>query len=1012
LSEVQSGVLACFEHQEYPYEELIDALRLERTLNRHPLFDVMLAYQNFEASSLELPDLTLSSYPSAHKVSKFDLVMIVTEVDDELSLSFGYSTELFKEETIKRFAHYFKNLVKNVISTPSAHLSALEVMGQKERRQLLEDFNATTAEYPHDKSLITLFEQQVKVTPKNIALVFHQTRVSYQQLNERANQVARCLTNKSALPGEVIGLMLERSVEMIIGMLGIMKAGCAYLPLDPGQPEQRICTMLEDCGVRLTFAEQTNNLYDQYTELVDIRDEAIQRQSKEDLGIELPPDGLAYVIYTSGSTGKPKGVKVGHRSVVNLIYSQAAMFGIDQTDRILQFSTILFDASVEQIWLALLKGSSLILIDRESLINEVKFNDYISNQKVTHLHTTPSFLGSIRLRMPNSLKRVLAGGEVCAPLLAQKFWEDYTFYNEYGPTEATVTSVICEVTEDVYVNRNIPIGVPIKNTSVYLLAKDGTLLPKGVKGELFIGGDGLALGYMNDEKLTKESFIPNPFHPGGRLYRTGDLARWSSDGALQFLGRQDDQVKIRGFRIELGEIEHQLATHDQLQEVVVMSRELEGEKHLVAYYVSEEPLSPDVMRSYLLNKLPDYMLPGYYVHLDRFPLNSSGKVNRKALPSPEVLEQDNYEPASNELEHKLVAIWSEVLKLDPGTISVTKSFFELGGHSLRAAVMVNSIIKSLHVEVPLTVVFSSPTIKLIAQKISHIKATNSLRSDDKLVLISQNMSATVHNNLFMVHDGSGDVHSYIELAASIDKYNCWGLRYDMLNPYAPQNVTIEDLAQKYIERIQKIQPKGPYHILGWSVGGLIAYEIVRQLELMDKEVEKLFIIDAQLPLTKKKTPNAEKPHFSLREEKKFIMELLSFENEQIEAHDSIEDLWTWVVNRFEELDDNGLEMRSLVPETFYPLIPHYKVLEPKDLATYVNTIRTLDTTILNYQLGKNLNTSLVYIKARNSEVNTKGLLHYFNEKVIYREIAGDHFSIFQQPMVNELIKTVLENLYS
>ncbi|MDW3194572.1 MAG: amino acid adenylation domain-containing protein [Cytophagales bacterium] len=728
LSAIQSMTLASFDHQGYQYEELIDALKIERDTSRNPLFDVMFAYQNFEESSLQMPGLKLSSLNNGQSVSKFDLTLTVSESVEQLFLEFEYSNELFERETIERFVTYFNNVVTTIISNPEIRLSHIEVISASEKYQLLHKFNDTKADYPREETLASLFDRQVRATPDNLALIHNQIEISYRELDEKSNRLAYLLKSKGVGEGSVIGLMLDRSVGMIIGLLGILKAGGTYLPLDTSQPEKRNTDILQQSDATLLLTSTHDRFaYESYIDVVTLDEPNIYPGDERDLKISsFSSSGIAYIIYTSGSTGKPKGVMVSHRSVINLVHSQKETFGISDDERILQFSNIVFDASMEQIWLALLSGSTLVLASREVILNHENFNDYISDFNITHLDVTPSFLENLDSDFHPTLRRIVIGGERCKVQIADELWKKYKVYNAYGPSEATVTSI--EYLIDRPLNERIPIGRPINNTVVYVLDVHQQLLPKGVGGELYIGGDCLAAGYLNDKELTREKFVANPFRPGERMYRTGDLARWLPDGNIEFLGRIDDQVKIRGFRIELGETEHHLTSHDQVNKAIVLAKEKDGENFLVAYYVAEEALETMGLRDYLSGNLPDYMVPAYYVHLDKVPLNANGKVDKKALPDAEIGSTYSYVAPSNATEEQLVGIWGEVLKLDKEVIGVTRSFFELGGHSLKATLLVNKIFKEMNVEVPLREVFRESTVHKMAE---YIENEMWIRKNDK-----------------------------------------------------------------------------------------------------------------------------------------------------------------------------------------------------------------------------------------------------------------------------------------
>jgi amino acid adenylation domain-containing protein len=714
LSVVKSKTLSCFENQAYQLETLIDELKIERDTSRNPLFEVMFSYENFEPSVLELPGLTYSAHSIGHSVAKFDLTLLVHEYEGRLFLNFGYATDVFKKETIEKFTVYFKKLVSSIISDTNKKIADLEMLPIDEKKKLLYEFNANQLPCPTHKTIVDLFEEQLLKTPDNTAVLWDKKRLTYTDLNEKVNQLANHLMENGVKAHMVVALKMERSLEMIIGLLAILKTGAAYLPIDPSLPGQRILQMLEDSKtMHLLTDEDEQNSYKQFVNVINVHHPEIERCNKNNVRVLINPADVAYVIYTSGSTGKPKGVMIMHSAVINLIASQAELFKITPEERILQFSTIGFDASVEQLWLALLTGAALVLVNKDVITDQGMFNEFLSENHITHLHATPSFLENITLDKHDELKRIISGGEECKVSLAKRLCKEYVFYNEYGPTETTVTATVKQVTEADTTAIKISIGKPIHNTQAYILGRYKELLPEGTRGELYIGGAGLAKGYLYDEALTQERFVSNPFINGEKIYHTGDIAGWMPDGTLEFFGRIDNQVKLRGFRIELGEIENHLVKYELIKEVVVVL--LEQEQQLVAYYVSENEILTADLKHFLYGELPEYMVPSYFVHLQALPLTISGKLNKKALPVPQLSREPEYVAPSNEVEEKLAEIWAEVLKLEKGIIGTNRNFFELGGHSLRAMVLANKIFKELNVSIPLKEIFEKPTIRLQAE---------------------------------------------------------------------------------------------------------------------------------------------------------------------------------------------------------------------------------------------------------------------------------------------------------
>ena len=734
LDEVKENSLRAYENQDYQFEELVEKLNFKRDLSRNPLFDVEFVLQNTYAEEVSIEGLELKHCVLNTVVSKFDITLNAVEADGSIGFKLEYCTKLFKKETIERLAGHFINILESISDKPHTKLCDVEMLSKEEKEHLLIEFNNTHAEYPKDKTLAEMFEAQVRRTPDRIAVVFEDRHLTYRQLNEKANRLARVLRAKGVKPDSIVGIMVERSPEMMVGIMGIMKAGGAYLPIDPKNPADRISYLLEDSGAKLLLIQDRLTKEISFDgEILALDNESLYQGDGSNLENCASPHSLAYVIYTSGSTGKPKGAMIENYSVVNRIHWMQKQYPIGKGDVILQKTPYTFDVSVWELFWWSFTGAAVCLLVPDGEKNPEEIVKAIEKNKVTTLHFVPSMLslfleymeqqGSIgRLE---SLKQVFASGEALHLKQVEKFNEmlyktiGVELHNLYGPTEATVDVSYfgCSTDEAVKV---IPIGKPIDNIQLYVVGKGNSLQPVGVAGELCIAGDGLARGYLNRPALTAEKFVENPFVPGTRMYRTGDLARWLPDGNIEFLGRIDHQVKIRGFRIELGEIEIQLLKHGFIKEAVVVAREdKSGSKNLCAYIVSEGELTVGEMREYLSRELPEYMIPSYFIQLDKMPLNANGKVDRKALPQPDgsIKTGKEYEAPRNRLEEELVTIWKDLLQVDG--IGINDNFFELGGHSLKAMLLVQKIHKEYHVELPLREVFNSSTIKELANYIKN-----------------------------------------------------------------------------------------------------------------------------------------------------------------------------------------------------------------------------------------------------------------------------------------------------
>jgi tyrocidine synthetase-3 len=710
LQELKENTLGAYENQEYQFEDLVEKLVLNRDTGRNPLFDVM--FSLLEGEFQEVKDSSKEELKHIQGISKFDLSLTALDLGSEIHLSFEYSTKLFNPETIERFINYFRQLIQSLSANQDQKIKDLTILPEEEKRQLLYKFNDTKRDYPKGKTIHQLFEEQEQRTPYSVALVFEDQVLTYKELNSRSNQLANYLV-KEGRGDSVIGILMNRSLDQYIAILGVLKMGKGYLPLDYLLPEARIKYMLSDSNVNLVLGKGENQLPGNWSlRFINVNSELIANEDVDYKKVLMKSTSLAYIIYTSGSTGNPKGVLVGHRGVVNLITSQYKDLNLTTDERILQFSNLIFDASIEQIWLALLKGNTLIVVDNSTLQDVNKMFNLINKLSITHLNSIPSYLNNLNIRNLKSIRRIVSGGEICSVSLAKKLIS-VPLYNQYGPTEVTVTGLKALITELEVGRGRIPIGSPLNNTEVYILDKQNYLQPIGVSGELCISGVGLSEGYLNNPELTHEKFISHPFIKGDLLYKTGDLVRWLPDGNIEFLGRLDHQVKIRGFRIELGEIESVILKHDKVKECVVLAREENTDKYLCAYLVlkAQEKNIEQSLRLYLSGLLPDYMIPTYFVELEKIPQTSNGKIDRKSLPTPEIKAGEAYVAPQTFIESKLVRIWSEVLNIPIKEISTRAGFFELGGHSLKATVLVFRIHKELEVRLELRDVFQFQTVQ-------------------------------------------------------------------------------------------------------------------------------------------------------------------------------------------------------------------------------------------------------------------------------------------------------------
>jgi amino acid adenylation domain-containing protein/non-ribosomal peptide synthase protein (TIGR01720 family) len=700
LAKVKETVLDAFQNQDYQFEELVDRLNIRRDMSRNPLFDTMFSLQNMGKAQVKIEGLNFMPYEFDSKISKFDITLTASEQDGKIDYYFEYSTSLFKRETIEKLSIHFLNILEAIILDPDVKISDLDMLTQVEKKKLICDFNQTKSDYPKNKSIHGLFEKQARLTSKEIAVACGEQSLTYRQLNAKSNQLARVLRNKGVERESIVGIMADRSIEMVVGVLGILKAGGAYLPVDPKYPEDRIKFMLEDSETNILLMSSLDLKDIKFEgEVINLKDESIYSGDGSNLANEVASGNLAYVMYTSGSTGKPKGVMVEHMNVVRLV-KNTNYVDFAKGDRILQTGAVVFDASTFEIWGALLNGLSLYLVDDEVILNPDKLGEVLEQYKITTLWLTSPLFNQLVQQKPEifkPLKNLLVGGDILSPKHisnVRKMCKGIRIINGYGPTENTTFSCCFTIDKD-YEDGSIPIGSPINNSTAYIVDKNLNLQPIRIPGELCVGGDGVARGYLNREELTKEKFVPDPFLPGKTMYRTGDLARWLPDGNIEFLGRIDNQVKIRGFRIELDEIEVQLLKHEAVKEAVVLVREDQhGNKNLCAYVACEKEIQIGLLREYLSKELPNYMVPAYFVPITKLPLTVNGKIDKKSLPEPSIINNsnmENYIPPRNEAEREFASAWGSVLGID--NISIYDNFFHLGGDSIKA-VQVISMLKN------------------------------------------------------------------------------------------------------------------------------------------------------------------------------------------------------------------------------------------------------------------------------------------------------------------------------
>jgi amino acid adenylation domain-containing protein len=962
LGRVREMTLEAYAHQNIPFEQVAHELQPERNLSNHGLFQVMFVLQNAPVPSYERADLRMRFLQIESGTAMFDLMLMLTETPTSLNAMIDYNTDLFDGPTMERLLDQYHVLLAGIAADPDQPITQLPLLTEAARRQLLVDWNATATAYPHEQCAHELFATQAARTPDAVAIVYEGSGVggqgsgvetarravcipeqlTYRELNARANQLAHHLRAQGVGPETLVGLCIARSVELVVGLLGILKAGAAYLPLDPTYPPERLAFMLDDAQVAMVLVVGTKDerrttngevgeppfvfrLSSSVTApVIDLSAAApaITQQPTTNPTSGVTPDNLAYVIYTSGSLGQPKGVAVTHRGLVNYSVAATERFAIQADDRVLQFASISFDTAAEELYPTLTCGATLVLRTDAFLGTAAQVLAACQALALTVLdlptaywHQLTAEIASRQLTLPAALRLLIIGGEAALPDALMR-WQASAgarlrLLNTYGPTEATVAATAWEAPDQGTLAdpHHVPIGRPVANTQAYVLDAAMQPVPLGVAGELYLGGVGLARGYLGRPDATAERFVPNPFAgvsgigyrvsggkvpdtrypiPATRLYKTGDRARYRADGTLEFLGRVDQQVKIRGFRVEPGEIETVLQQHPALRTVAVVARDAApGDTRLVAYVVEgsgvrgqgsgsedkqtsrqadkQEPtvtLSPGhlatlslitELRAFLAERLPEYLVPAAFVLLDALPLTPTGKVDRQALPAPDWSRHahaDSYVAPRTPTEATVAGLAAQVLSV--ARVGLHDNFFTLGGHSLLIVRLLARIEQQFGQRIALAALFQQPTV-------AHLAA-----------LLRQRGGALTHTPLaglqpvgtqppfFCVHPGAGNVLCYVELAHSLGTARpFYGLQAAGLDDDQPPRSTIEEMASAYLAALRAVQPQGPYLLGGWSFGGLVAFEIAQQLRAQGQRVSLLALIDSWAPLPNDAPPSDE-----------------------------------------------------------------------------------------------------------------------------------------------------------
>ncbi|TYQ18348.1 UNVERIFIED_CONTAM: amino acid adenylation domain-containing protein [Acetivibrio alkalicellulosi] len=1012
---VTKEINLCLKNQKYNYDMILEDFRTTHNISRGKLYDIVVSYQNAKyGNSIEDMDCQSRWHFNGNQADSLVIHIDDREDQGQFLINIDYIVDMFSKDDIDKLFNRLIMLLKDSIYSCDKNIGRFNIITKEELQeiaQMLNNFNSTYLEYPKEKTICQLFEEQVSLNPYCTALVMGDRSITYRTLNEKSNSLARYLKKLGVTPNSFIAIMDNPSIELVIGIMAILKAGGAYLPIDPQYPDDRISYLLDNCQVKFMLTKK--DLHKEKIGKCDtiyLDDETIYNYDSSNVDIINSPKDLAYIIFTSGSTGKPKGVMIEHTNLTNQIFGLKEKLMITRDFNHILLAKITFDVSVQHIFTPLITGGKLYIPDGETLKDADKFWNYVYQNKISIINTVPAFLDTLldnhNVSYDHTFNYIMVGGDVFKKKLHDKIKNTLKvqkIINIYGPTECTINATLYECPNKLNTDI-IPIGKPLYNYSAIILDSSNTPVPVGAVGELCFEGDGIARGYLKDLELTNEKFTEGILNTESVLYKTGDLAKWLPDGNIEYIGRVDRQVKINGIRIELEEIENVLYSYKGVKEVLILDilDDVSRKKQLCAYLILNEKIDLSDLKKYLLNKLPSYMVPSYYVEMDKFPLNPNGKVDKNLLPLPNNQDcEESYQPPSNTTETKITDIIKMLLGVQK--ISTLVNLFDYGLDSIKMVTLVTTIKREFNVNISFEDVYNGPDITSLSQYILENEKENIMTEN----LIPLAKGKNNNKNVFLIHSGSGEISTYMELCFKLDKeFNYWGIKMYQLKGLTPENISVQELAKKYIEIVKKVQPQGPYYLFGWCIGGTIAFEMAAQLEKNGDEVKLLALVNTIPPVNW-----GQIEYFDIKSEIEFLDKYFNIKSSQIDLVKckNMEEIWSLVAEYLEtEKMDFTLKenLKDKIPLSVINAIPKFQQLKIREVINYLNVIRTLHNGRVRYFPEGKISTELNFFKSANENIVEDETIwtSYCWSNIITHIVNGEHVSIFYEPYSKEFAK--------